>query len=89
MARIITRLLPDTERSTRLWMMLAFMAGMVFTVVLVQTMVAVNTVSPDFKHGPVTPASSGDHDCPAPDTIHDTGYIVDENRYGLVYARPG
>jgi hypothetical protein len=89
MARIVTRLIQDTERSTRLWMMLAFIAGMVFTVVLVQTIVTVNAVSPGFKHGPVTPASSGDHDSLVPDTVPDIGYIAHEYIGGLVHARPG
>ncbi len=71
--------MPDTERSTRLWLILAFIAGIVFTAVLAQTLVAVNTA----------PASPGDHDTLTPGTIPDNGYLVKRNIYGLVYACPG
>ena len=46
MTRVITKAIPDTERSTRLWMILAFIAGMVFTAVLAQTLVAANNAFP-------------------------------------------
>ena len=59
--------MPDTERSTRLWMILAFMAGIIFTAVLAQTLVAANTVFP---------ASPGDHDSLTPVTVPDNGYLV-------------
>jgi hypothetical protein len=80
MTRVITKAISDTERSTRLWMVLAFIAGIVFTAVLAQTLVAANTVFP---------ASSGDHDSLTPGTIPDDGYLVKRNIYGLVYACPG
>lgn len=80
MTRVITKAIPDTEHSTRLWMIFAFIAGMVFTAVLVQALVAVNTV---------LPASPGHHDSLTPATIPDDGYLVKKNIYGLVYACPG
>jgi hypothetical protein len=81
--------MPATQRSTRLWIILAFVAGMVFAVALAQTVVAAHQVAPGFQPGPVTPASSGDHDPPVPGTIPDTGYMVQKNTYGLVYICPG
>jgi len=71
--------MPVAARSTRLWMILAFIAGMVFTAVLAQTLIAVNRV---------TPATSGDHDYLAPATVPVDGYLVQKNGYGLVYAWP-
>ncbi len=80
MMRVITKAMPDTERNTRLWMIIAFIAGMVFSAVLAQTLAAADTVFP---------ASSGDHDFLIPGTIPADGYPVNENIYGLVNARPG
>jgi hypothetical protein len=80
MTRVITKAMPDTERSTRLWIIFAFIAGMVFTAVLAQTLAAANTLFP---------ASSGDHDSLIPGTIPTDGYLVKKNIYGLVYACPG
>jgi len=71
--------MPATERSTRLWMIFAFIAGMVFTAVLAQTLVAANTIFP---------ASPGDHDSMTPGTIPTDGYLVKTNIYRLVYACP-
>jgi hypothetical protein len=80
MTRVITKAMPATERSTRLWMIFAFIAGMVFTAVLAQTLVAANTGMP---------APSGDHDSLTPPAVPDDGYLVKGDIYGLVYACPG
>jgi hypothetical protein len=70
----------NTARSTRLWMILAFIAGIIFTAVLAQTLVAVNKVFPE---------SPDNHDSLTPVTIPVDGYLVISNIHGLVYACPG
>ena len=71
--------MPAVDRGSRLWMILAFITGMIFTAVLVQTLVAVYTV---------TPAPSGDRDYRAPPAVPDDGYLVQKNGYELVYTCP-
>lgn len=71
MIQIITAYISDTERSTRLWMMVAFITRLIFTFVLMQIIIAMNRVSPGFQHRPFTPASSGENEDPASDIITD------------------
>jgi hypothetical protein len=89
MTRAITKATSNTRRGNRLWLVLAFISGMVFTIVLVQTVAAVPTVTGGSDHGPVVPASDGDHDSLTPGIIPDSGYLVYPGQYGLVHACPG
>ncbi len=89
MTQVITKAISNTERSTRLWLILAFITGMVFMAVLAQIVVAVPTVPPGSKYRPAVPASSGDNDTLTPDTIPDSGCLVKNNAHRLVQACPG
>ena len=75
----------NTARSTRRWMTIAFIAGMVFTAVLAQTLVAVNK---DYSGDGYKPASSGEHDSLTPAPMPDEHYILDSDIYGMVNACP-
>jgi hypothetical protein len=70
--------MPTNDNNRRLWMVLAFIAGIVFTAVLLQTLAAADAVS-----GP-----SGHHDSLEPVTVPADGCLVQRNLSVLVYARP-
>jgi hypothetical protein len=71
--------MPVNENSRRLWMFLAFIAGIVFTAALLQTLAAADAVSP---------ASPGHHDPLTPVTVPADGSLVQRDFHGLVYAFP-
>jgi hypothetical protein len=89
MTQVITRVISNTEHSTRLWLMLAFISGMVFMAVLAQTVFAVQTAPPGSKYRPAVPASFGDSDTLTPDIIPDGGFLVKNDTHRLVQACPG
>jgi hypothetical protein len=72
-----------TAPSTRRWMIIAFIAGVVFMAALAQTLAAANRDYPGFK---TEPASSGEHDSLAPAPMPDDNYPSDTSLYGLVYG---
>ena len=75
--------MPDTGRSTHLWMMLAFITGMIFIFTLVQTIVSVHRVSPANESSPAIPAPYEDRDSGTPAIIPDD--ISPRYKYGLVF----
>jgi hypothetical protein len=85
MTQVVVNTIQNTARSTRRWMIFAFIAGMVFTAALAQTLAAANTDVPGIQS---EPAFSGDHDSLAPAPMPDDNYISERNLYGLVYAFP-
>jgi hypothetical protein len=78
----------NTEHSARLWMMIAFIAGIIFTAVLAHTLYTMRNNSNNIKHELFTPSSSEDNESLTPGTIPDDGYLVNGHIYRLVYACP-
>jgi len=70
-------------------MVIAFVAGMVFTAVLAQTLLAADNAFPGLKRAPIMPRTSGDHGINAPFPAPDYGSPAHKNIYGLVHACPG
>jgi hypothetical protein len=75
----------NTAQSTRQWMIVAFIAGMVFTAALAQTMITANK---DFPGTRQLPASSGERDSLTPAPMPDDDYLLDSDIYALVYTCP-
>ena len=69
---------------SRLWMTVAFIAGMAITAVLAQTPVAADIFSPQPIHEPVVPTLPDDLDSLKPTNSPDTSQPI--NPHMLVYA---
>jgi|WetSurMetagenome_2_1015567.scaffolds.fasta_scaffold946382_2 hypothetical protein len=81
----MVKTIQNTARSTRQWMIIAFIAGMVFMAALAQTMMTANK---DFSGTRQLPASSGEPDSLTPAPIPDDNYLLDSHVYALVYTCP-
>ena len=75
----------NTAHSTRQWMIIAFIAGMVFTAALAQTMMTANK---DYSGTRQLPASSGERDSLTPAPMPDDNYLLDSDLYALAYTCP-
>jgi len=82
----MVKTIQNTARSTRQWMIIAFIAGMVFMAVLAQTMMT--AANKDFSGTRQLPASSGERDSLTPAPIQDDNYLLDSDIYALVYTCP-
>jgi hypothetical protein len=67
-------------------MIISFIAGMVFMVVLAQTLMIANR---DTTGTSREPAASEDQNSITPAIMPGDDYLPDEDIYGLVYASPG
>jgi hypothetical protein len=74
-----------TTHSTQQWMIVAFIAGIIFAAVLAQTVMMENK---DFSGTRQLPASSGEQDSLTPALIPDDNYLQDFNLYALAYTSP-
>jgi hypothetical protein len=85
MTQVTINTTQNNKRDTRRWMVFTFIAGMVFAVVLAQTMVAANRDFPGTNYNPVSP---GYQDSLTPSPMPDDNCPLDKNLYVLVYACP-
>jgi hypothetical protein len=86
MTQLIADSTQNTARRARFWLLAAFIAGMVFIAVLVQTLSAVNSTYPGIRH---LPGSSGGRDSPASVPAPDDNYYPDADAYRMVFTCTG
>jgi hypothetical protein len=84
MTQLITNTISRRERDNHLWMVIAFMAGIVFTAALAQFIAGTNYGFPGLKANSIAPVH---YDFPTPSFQPDNDSMVSPE-HGLVYACP-